>query len=83
MRLLPRHGDAELLLVREEVVLVVETDVDLHEADLAVEAVGRLAIFRHRGAGLLADVRGFVERKGSRRGRVNAAPLLQEWLPLG
>jgi hypothetical protein len=44
------------------VVLVIETDVDLRKADLAVEAVGRLATFRHPGAGLVADVRDFIKR---------------------
>jgi hypothetical protein len=49
--------------MREEVALIIETDVDLHEAYRAAEMAGHLAIIRHHGAGLFADVRGFSSER--------------------
>lgn len=61
--LLPPHGDAETLLWRQDVIFTVELGVNLHELDLAVEAVRYLAIFCHGGAGFLAYVECLIEGK--------------------
>src|SRR3954468_21707386 len=74
VRLLDRRRDAEALLGRDEVVVVVETGVELHPADRAVEAAALRGVVLGDGrAGGVADVAGLVAGVRHRGGRLAAA----------
>jgi len=73
-RLLLRHRNLEPLFRRDQVVVIVLLQVDLHPVDLTTKLViARAVIRRDRGALILADVAGLIGGENHRYRHVDAA----------
>src|SRR5688572_815625 len=72
--LLSRHRDLETFLRRDQVILIVFLEVDLHPVHLAAELVAPRSIVGGDGRpALLADVAGLVRRERHRDGLLDPA----------
>src|SRR4051812_16181515 len=71
---LPRHGDAHALFGIDEVIVVVETKIDLDPGDLAREPAPVRGVVRgRRGAGFVSDVGRLIGGEDHRLGGAHAA----------
>src|SRR4051794_25737804 len=74
MALLDRHGDLQALLVRDQVIVVVEACVELNPLHLAGEVAGLAQVLlADRGARVVADIAGLIGRVQHRDGCLDAA----------